>query len=135
MKSSMWNVSGEGRHSTHSGLFGELLAIDALLSWGSSVLRAPALLQGKGVCAGRQPPVSSQLITQLCACLTFGWTCSWGFWTLSPAPFSLTLELSTECVCVCVSECVCVSGKMLVCVWVGHCVMVAWCTMALTGSD
>uniref|UniRef100_F6R695 WAP four-disulfide core domain protein 2 n=1 Tax=Bos taurus TaxID=9913 RepID=F6R695_BOVIN len=41
------DVSGESRSSTHSGLFGELLAIDALLSWGSSVLRAPALLQGK----------------------------------------------------------------------------------------
>ena len=100
----MWNVSGESRPSTHSGLFSELLAIDALLSWGSSVLTAPALLQGKGVCAGLQPPVSSQPITQLCACLTFGWTCSWGFWTLSLAPFSLTLERSTECVCVCLCE-------------------------------
>ena len=56
MKSCMWNVSGESRPSTHSGLFSELLAIDALLSWGSSVLTAPALLQGKGVCEGRQPP-------------------------------------------------------------------------------
>ena len=45
----------------------ESQAPNALLSWGSSVLRAPALLQGKNVCAGRQPPVSSQLITQLCA--------------------------------------------------------------------
>ena len=46
-------------------LVGELPVLEALLSWGSSVLRAPALLQGKGVCAGRQPPMSSQLITQL----------------------------------------------------------------------
>ena len=37
----------------------ESQAPNALLSWGSSVLRAPALLQGKGVCAGRQPPASS----------------------------------------------------------------------------
>ena len=73
-------------------------APNALLSWGSSVLRAPALLQGKNVCAGRQPPVSSQLITQLCACLTFGWTWSSGFWALSPAPSSLSLEWSTGCV-------------------------------------
>ena len=29
--------------------FGESRAPDALQSWGSSVLRAPALLQGKGV--------------------------------------------------------------------------------------
>ena len=104
------NVSGESRPSTHSGLFSELPTPDALLSWGSSVLRAPALLQGNGVCAGRQPPVSSQLITQLCACLTFGWTCSWGFWALSPAPSSLSLEWSTGCVCVCV----CVNRRMIV---------------------
>ena len=104
------NVSGESRPSTHSGLFSELPTPDALLPWGSSVLRAPALLQGKGICAGRQPTVSSQLITQLCACLTFGWTCSWGFWALSPAPSSLSLEWSTGCISVlCVRE-----WKMLV---------------------
>ena len=54
-----------------------------------------------------------QLITQLCACLTFGWTCSWGFWALSPAPSSLSLEWSTGCVCVCVPACVHMSGKCL----------------------
>ena len=98
----MWNVWGKSRPSSHSGLFGDSRAPEALLSWGSLVLRAPALLQGKGVCAGRQPPMSSQLLTQLCSCLTFGWICSWGFWALSPAPFSLGLECSTVCVCVCV---------------------------------
>ena len=98
----MWNVSGESRPSTHSGLFSELLAIDALLSWGSSVLRAPALLQGKGVCAGRQPPASSAAHHPA--------LCLFDIWMdlllglLGTEPSSLLLEPGVEHrVCVCVS--------------------------------
>ena len=106
----MWNVSGESRPSSHRGLFGESRAPDALLSWGSFVLGAPALLQGKGVSVQEGSPLCPlQLITQLCACLMFGWTCSWGFWALSPAPSSLSLEWSTGCMCVCLCVSLCVS--------------------------
>ena len=115
----MWKVSGESRPSSHHGLFGESRAPDALLSWGSSVLTTPALLQGKGVCAGRQCPphpptpcpVSSVAHHPALCLLDVCWTCSWGFWALSPAPFFLTLEWGKVCVCVCARECV--VGKCL----------------------
>ena len=44
------------RVDTHSALRCELQATDVLLSWGSSVLRDPALLKGKGVYARKAAP-------------------------------------------------------------------------------
>ena len=78
-----------------------------------------------------QPLCPLQLITQLSACLTFGWTCSWGFWALSPSPFSLTLEWGK--VCVCVRACVC-GWEMLVNVWTSEWVGVL-CYMIVTESE
>ena len=72
-------------------------------------------------------PCPLQLITQLSACLMFGWTCSWGFWALSPAPSSLTLEWGKMCVCVC-------GWEMLVNVWTSEWVGVL-CYMTVTGSE
>ena len=94
------------RVDTHSALRCELQATDVLLSWGSSVLRDLALLKGKGVCQEGSPSCLLQLITQLCACLTFGWTCTWGFWARNPASSSLTWSgahfVSLYCMCVCI---------------------------------
>ena len=114
MKSSMWDVSGESRPSTHSGLFGELLATDALLSWGSSLLRASALLQGKGVCAGRQPPAFSAAYHPALCLLDIWMDLLLGL--LGTEPSSLLLEPGVEhrmCVCVCMPACVHMSGKCL----------------------
>ena len=68
--------------------------------------------QGKACsCQEGSPSCLLQLITQLCACWTFGWICTWGFLARNPAPFSLNwsgayfVSLCCVCVCVCVCEC------------------------------
>ena len=82
-------------------LVGESQAPEALLFWGSSVLRAPALLPRKGVCAGRQPPrVLSAHHPALCL-LDVWLDLLLGF--LGTEPSSLLLEPGVEHrVCVCV---------------------------------
>ena len=110
----MWNVSGESRPSSHHGLFGESWAPDALLSWGSSILTAPALLQGKGVCAGRQPPAFSAAYHPALCLLDIWMDLLLGL--LGTEPSSLLLEPGVEHrMCVCVRACMCAhEWKMLV---------------------
>ena len=115
----MWNDSGESRPSSHRGLFGESRAPDALLCWGSSVLRAPALLQGKGVSVQEGIPTVSSAAHHPALCLLDVWL-DLLLGLLGIEPSSLLLEPGVEqrvcvcvCVCVCTHEHVCVVGKCL----------------------
>ena len=114
----------------------ESQAPNALLSWGSSVLRAPALLQGKGVCAGRQTPrpLSSSPSSAPAWRLAGLAPRASGHWAQLPPPWAWSGALGVcKCVCVCVCVCVCMNGKCLSsCGWVGTGVL---CYMTVTGGE
>lgn len=108
------------RVDTHSALRYELQAADVLLSCGSSVMRAPALLKGKGVFAWKAaPPVffsssSSSAPAWHLAGLHLG------LLGMEPSSLLLDLEWNTLCVSVLgVHVCVCEWKCFSECSWAG----------------